>query len=124
MLLAFLPAVIATFVEVVGKASSVDTIQSSTLNVEACFRADTGYHSCLVFDFNSPIGKRACSSDGIWCFKLVNFDGKQGKVDYQVKFASRLSDVQTSIDSDPICEEPEANVNKCQWGIPNHGFDM
>ncbi|CAG8720304.1 6316_t:CDS:2, partial [Funneliformis mosseae] len=58
------------------------------------------------------------------CFKLVNFDGKQGKVDYQVKFASRLSDVQTSIDSDPICEEPEANVNKCQWRIPNHGFDM
>ncbi|CAG8554042.1 1945_t:CDS:2 [Funneliformis caledonium] len=110
MLLACVPAIIATFVEVIGKASSVDTIQSSTLNVEACFRADTGYHSCLVFDFDSPISKRACSS--------------HGKVDYQVKFVSRLSDMQTSIDSDPICEEPEANVNKCQWRIPNHGFDM
>ncbi|CAI2188412.1 2576_t:CDS:1 [Funneliformis geosporum] len=124
MLLVCVPATIATFVEVVGKASSVDTITTSTLNIDACFRADTGYHSCLVFNTDSPIGKRACSSDGIWCFKLVDFDGKQEKVDYQVKFASRLSDVQTSIDSDPICEEPEANVNKCQWEIPNQGFDM
>ncbi len=124
ILLTCVPASIATFVEVAGKASSIVMIQSSTLKVEACFRADTGYHSCLVFDNESPWGKRACSDDGIWCFILSNFDGRQGKVDYQVKFANKLSEVQTSVDPDPICEEVKPNENNCNWTMPNHGFDI
>ncbi|CAI2172545.1 14806_t:CDS:2, partial [Funneliformis geosporum] len=51
--MACVPATIATFVEVAGTADTV------------CFRADTGYNSCLNIHEDSPNGKSACPADGV-----------------------------------------------------------
>ncbi|CAG8657128.1 11521_t:CDS:2 [Funneliformis mosseae] len=102
------PAAISTFVEVAGKASSVGSAQDTNLKANVCFRADTGYNSCLTFNMKSPNGKSSCSSDGVWCFKVVSFN--TGSIDYSIMFANRESTVQSSVDPNPSCSDKEVTA--------------
>ncbi|CAG8568785.1 5501_t:CDS:1 [Funneliformis mosseae] len=124
MLIACVPAAIATFVEVAGTVTSKDNFQRKHLKANLCFWADTGYHSYRVFDIDSPNGKRACSSDGQWCFKVVSFDERQGRIDYSIYFGNRESQVQSSVDTNSVCTEPKTNEFTCEWEIKNHRFEM
>ncbi|CAG8555533.1 5471_t:CDS:1 [Funneliformis mosseae] len=122
MVMTCVPAAIATFVEVAGTVTSVDAIQGTTLNADVCFRADTGYNSCLTFNMKSPNGKSSCSSDGVWCFKVVSFN--TGSIDYSIMFANRESTVQSSVDPNFSCINDLGLATQCNWEIFNHGFDM
>ncbi|CAG8667513.1 14256_t:CDS:1 [Funneliformis caledonium] len=126
MLMACAPAAIATFVEVVGSANSnmFLVLPGTELTANVCFRADTGYNSCLTFfTKDDPNGKSSCSSDNVWCFKVVSVDGSKGRIDYSIMFGNRESNVQSSVDNDFKCETV-LNVMQCKFVIPNHGFDM
>ncbi|CAI2170900.1 875_t:CDS:2 [Funneliformis geosporum] len=101
------PAAIATYIEVAGIANTDESLQNNHLGAN-----------------NSPNEKKACSGDGVWCFKVVSVDGRQGLINYSVIFANRESTVQSSDDADPLCSEPKANEHKCRFEIINHGFDV
>ncbi|CAG8548435.1 7404_t:CDS:1 [Funneliformis caledonium] len=119
--MACVPAAIATFVEVAGTLSSTTILGATNLNGDVCFRADTGYNSCLKFNSDNAVGQSFCSPDGIWCFKLASFDGTTGSTTYSIQFANRESTEKSSVDVSPDCA---LGATLCTWEIPNQEFDM